>query len=219
VGWGIGWALLIVAVIVALITYVIVQEMRAQQYWRRLVEQGDLDAIRRVVQSEVERWREDRPPSDVPVSLWRGVQTVELLEVGRDYLRLTCTAEGQYAMLDGQRREVSTALSEGMKLTAKLADMFLYDIPNLRLDRVQIDVYTAFRDRRGAATQDCILSTLVRRSDAQRVDWEGFSPEEIVAAFGGRFRRDHGGAALPIEPDAETVRVGPAAAQSPQSEA
>jgi len=217
VGWGIGWGLLIVTIIVALVTYVIVQEMRAQQHWRRLVEQGDLDAIRQIVQSEVERWREDRPPRDVPPSLWHGVQTVELLEVGRDYVRLTCTAEGQYAMMDGQRREVSTALSEGMKLTVKLADMFLYDIPNLRLDRVQIDVYTTFRDRRGAATQDCILSTLVRRSDAQRVDWEA-SPEGIVATFGGRFRRDHSGAALPIEPDAETVRVGPSELRSPHPE-
>jgi hypothetical protein len=217
VAWGIGWGLLIILIIVALVSYVIVQEMRAQQYWRRLVQQGDLDAIRRVVQSEVERWREDRPPSDVPAFLWHGVQTVEILEVGRDYLRLTCTAEGQYAMLGGKRREVSTALSEGMRLTAKLADMLLYDIPNLRLDRLQIDVYTAFRNRRGAATQDCILSTLVRRSDAQRVDWEA-SPEEIVATFGGRFRRDHSGAALPIEPDAEAVRVGPPASQSPQSE-
>ena len=217
-GWGIGWGLLIVAIIVALITYVIVQEMRAQRHWRRLVEQGDLDAIRRIVQSEVERWREDRPPTDVPASLWHGVQTVELLEIGCDYLRLTCAAEGQYAMVDGQRREVSTAISEGMKLTAKLADMFLYDIPNLRLDRIQIDVYTAFRDRRGAATQDCILSTLVRRSDAQRVDWEA-SPEEIVATFGGRFRRDHSGAAFPIEPDAEAVRVGSSEPRSPRSEA
>lgn len=217
-GWGIGWGLLIVAIIVALITYVIVQEMRAQQHWRRLVQQGDLDAIRQIVQSEVERWREDRPPRDVPPSLWHGVQTVELLEIGGDYVRLTCAAEGQYAMVDGQRREVSTALSEGMKLTAKLADMFLYDIPNLRLDRVQIDVYTTFRDRRGAATQDCILSTLVRRSDAQYVDWEASSPEEIVAIFGGRFRRDQSGAALPIEPDAESVRVGPSEPQSPHSE-
>lgn len=218
-GWGIGWGLLIVAIIVALITYVIVQEIRAQQHWRRLVEQGDLDAIRQIVQGEVKRWREDRPPRDVHPSLWHGVQTVELLEVGRDYVRLTCTAEGQYAVVDGQRREVSTALSEGMKLTAKLADMFLYDIPNLRLDRVQIDVYTTFRNRHGAATQDCILSTLARRSDAQRVDWEASSPEEIVATLGGRFRRDHSGAALAIEPDAETVRVSRSGAESPHSEA
>lgn len=217
-GWGIGWAFLIIAIIVALITYVIVQEMRAQQHWRRLVEQGDLDAIRQIVQGEVERWREDRLPRDVPPSLWHGVQTAELVEVGRDYARLTCTAEGRYAMVDGQRREVSTALSEGMKLTARLADMFLYDIPNLRLDRVQIDVYTTFRDPRGAATQDCILSTLVRRSDAQYVDWEASSPEEIVAIFGGRFRRDQGGAAFPIEPDVETVRVGSSEPQSPRSE-
>jgi hypothetical protein len=205
--WGIGWGILIIALFVALISYVIIQETRAQQYWRRLVEQGDVDAIRRLTQQEIDRWRVDPPPRDAPPAVWRAVQTVELVEVGSDYAHVSCNAEGQYAMVGAQRREVSSALGEGMKATVRLADMLLYDIPHVRLDRIQIDVYTAFRGYRGVASQECILSTLVRRSDAGDLDWESLSPEEFVTVFNGRYRRDESGAPLPIEPDAEAVRV------------
>jgi hypothetical protein len=218
VAWGIGWGILIVAIFVALISYVIIQETRAQHYWRSLVEQGDVDAIRRLIQQEIERWRGEPTPRDVPSTVWRGVQTVELVEVGPDYGRVSCEAEGQYAMVGGQRREVSNALGEGMKVTVRLADMLLYEVTHVHLDRVQIDVYTTFRRHEGAATQECILSTLVRRSDARDLDWESLSPEEIVTVFGGRYRRDDSGAPLPIEADAEAVRVSPTRIQVEESE-
>lgn len=215
--WGIGWGLLIVAIVVLLFAYAVIQETRAQHYWRSLLAKGDVDAIRQVIEQEVQRWRTDRPPADVSPSVWHSVQTLELVEVGSDYVRVGCSVEGQYATENGRRREVSSALSEGMKATVKLADMFFYDIPNLRLDRIQIDVYTTFRDREGAA-QECILSTLARRAVAAELDWEGSSAEEIVTRFGGRYRRDSLGATLPIEPDVEAVRAGGDGSRRPPTE-
>jgi hypothetical protein len=200
VAWGIGWGLLAVFIVALFITYVVLQETRAQRHWRRLVAAGDVDAIRRILEDEVERWKTERMPKGVDPSLWHGVQTVELVEVGADFARVGCSAEGQYALVDGQRREVSGALQEGMKLTVKLADMLLYDIPNLRLARVHIDVYTTFRGAMEGATQRCILSTQVRRSEVEDLDWEGTPPEEIVARLGGRFQADAHGAPQPIEP-------------------
>lgn len=198
--WGIGWGLLAVFVVALFITYVVLQETRAQRHWRRLVAAGDLDAIRQILEAEVERWKTERVPRGVDPVLWRGVQTVELLEAGADFARVGCSAEGRYALVDGQRREVSSALQEGMKLTVKLADMLLYDIPNLRLARVHIDVYATFREAAGGASQRCILSTLVRRSEVEDLDWEDTPPEEIVARLGGRFQADAHGAPQPIEP-------------------
>jgi hypothetical protein len=200
VAWGIGWGLLVVFIVALFITYVVLQETRAQRHWRRLVAAGDVDAIRRILEAEVERWKTERMPKGVEGPLWHGVQTVELVEVGADFARVGCSAEGQYALVDGQRREVSGALQEGMKLTVKLADMLLYDIPNLRLARVHIDVYTTFRGAMEGATQRCILSTQVRRSEVEDLDWEGTPPEEIVARLGGRFQADVHGAPQPIEP-------------------
>jgi hypothetical protein len=200
VAWGIGWGLLVIFVVALFIAYVVLQETRAQRYWRRLVAAGDVDAIRRILEAEVERWKTERMPKGVDASLWHGVQTVELAEVGADFARVSCGAEGQYALVDGQRREVSSALQEGMKLTVKLADMLLYDIPNLRLAQVHIDVYATFREAAVGASQRCILSTSVRRSEVEDLDWEGTPPEEIVARLGGRFQADAHGAPQPIEP-------------------
>jgi len=207
--WGLAWGLLAVVLIALVIAYAVIQETRAQRHWRALVKAGDIDAIRTIVESEVNRWRTERMPRGVLPSVWHGVQTAELIEVGTDHVRVGCSAEGQYAVVGHRREEVSSALREAMKLTVKLADMLLYDIPNVELERVQVDAYTTFRGRSGAANQRCILSTVVRRSEARGLDWDETPPEEIVARFGGRFQVDRQGHAQPIDPDEEAVEAGP----------
>ncbi len=204
------WGLLVIGIFVALIAYAVLQETRAQRHWRGLTEAGDVEAIRQILETEIERWRTERVPRGVPASLWHGVQTVELVDVGRDFARVSCSAEGQYAVVDGRRQEVGSPLQEGMKLTRKLADMILYDIPNLRLARVQIDVYTTFRDQSGLASQRCILSTVIDRSRAQDIEWDALSDEEFVRHFGGRFSLDGRGGAHPIDPEEGALRSEPA---------
>ncbi len=204
--WGIG----IVLVIVLLVAYAIVQETRAQLHWRGLVEQGDVDAIRELLETEVERWRSERVPKDVPALLWHGVQTAELTDITANGARLNCSAEGEHALVGGQRVETSTPLVEGMKITKKLADMVLYDVPNVKLDHVQVDVYTSFRNEQGHADSRCILSSLVRRSDVEDLDWEGISPREFARTVGGRFSEDDSGAPHPVEPLPWSAGIGEA---------
>lgn len=199
------WGLLVVGIIVTLIAYAIIQETRAQRHWRGLTEAGDVDAIGKILETETERWRTERVPKGIAAALWHGVQTIELVDVGGDFARVSCSTEGQYAMADGRRQEVSSPLQEGMKLTRKLADMLFYDIPNLRLDHAQIDVYTTFREESGLASQHCILSTIIDRSRAQEIDWDAASDEEFVHHFGGRFSLDSRGA-HPIDPDEGALR-------------
>lgn len=215
------WGILVILVITIVIAYVIIQETRAHRYWRKLVAEGDVSAITTLVQQEIERWRTQRTPKDVPASLWHGVQTVELQSVGRDYVRVSAAAEAQYAMVEGKRQEVSSALHEGMKLSVKLADMLLYDIPNVCLARVQTDIYTTFRDMTGLSTQQCILSAIYDRQLLADLDWDSQSPEEIIAFVGGRFYIDALGAPRPIDPDEGAVdaeqRDPPCAEQDRQS--
>ncbi|MDO8613763.1 MAG: hypothetical protein Q7R32_13230, partial [Dehalococcoidia bacterium] len=113
---------------------------------------------------------------------------------------VSCQVESEYRLLDGRWVEVSSPLQEGFAVTACLADMLLYDVPNLRLDSVRIDVHTTFRDVGGTAERACILTTNVRRELAREVDWEEWTPAEIVDAFGGRYRLGERGVALPVDP-------------------
>jgi hypothetical protein len=199
--WGIAVAIGFVLLLFLIVAFVIIQGTRAQLYWRQRAEAGDTEIITMLVTEELNRWKTARMPRGEQPSVWHGVQSAELAGVTPDTVRFSATAEGQYAMVEGQRREVSTALREGMKVTAKLADLALYDIPNVKLPFAQIDVYSTYRDDSGGA-QRCIISTLARREIADDLDWDEMDAEEVVRAFGGRYLLDDRGNALPIDPDA-----------------
>jgi hypothetical protein len=199
--WGIAVAVFGLLVVFVLVGFAIIQGTRAQLYWRNQVQKGDVSAIQAMVGGEVERWKTARAPRDVAPGVWHGVQSAELLESRPDGVRLSATAEGQYALVSDERREVSSALKEGLALTAKLADLVLYDIPNVQLPWVQVDIYSTYRDGGGSA-QQCIISTVARREVADALDWDEMDPEDIVRAFGGRFSLDDRGNAQPIDPNA-----------------
>ncbi len=205
--WGIGVGLLVILLMFAFFALVIFKETRTHRFWQTKVEEGDLEMIRQLVQVEVERWRAERPPKGMPAAVWQGIQGVELLEIGRDYIRASTTAEPQFALVSGSRRQVSSALEEAKRITARLAERFFYDIPHVRPERVQIDVYTTFYEAGRDATQRCILSTLARRAAAAEVDWENDPPEVIAERLEARYQLDVRGGPLPIQPDEETVRL------------
>jgi hypothetical protein len=192
--------IVVILLILLFVSYAIVQETRAQLHWRGLVQDGDLDAIRTLLQNEIDTWHTARVPRGTPALLWHGIQTVELIDVSPTSAHLNCSAEGEYSLAAGKRVETSSALSEGMKITMKLAEMALYDVPNVKLDSVQIDVYTSFRDARGHAEPLCILSTLVRRTVVEHLDWEETSATDFIELSQGRFDTEGSGTIQAIEP-------------------
>jgi hypothetical protein len=193
------WGILVVVLLLLFTGFVIVQETSRQLHWRGLVESGDLDAIRTLIEEEIEAWRGARVPKGTPALLWHGVQTVELLDVTPTSARFSCNAEGEYALSGSRRIETSSPLAEGMKITKRLAEMLLYDVPNVKLDHVQIDVYTSFRDEHGHAEPRCILSTLIARRAVEHIDWEETEPADFVAITEGRFAAGDDGL-HPVEP-------------------
>ncbi len=207
--WGIAVAIVFLFILFLFVGFVIIQGTRAQLYWRKLVEQGDVGAIQALASEEINRWRTARTPRGVAPEVWHGVQSADLIEVKPDAVRVSALAEGQYALVSGERREVSSALNEGIKLTARLAEMLMYDIPNVKLPYAQIDIYSTYRDERGSS-QQCIISTVCKREISDALDWDDMSPDEIVLAFAGRYSLDDRGNALPINPDA----VGPSGVPS-----
>lgn len=206
--WGLGVGILAITLLFAFLAFVIFKETRTHRFWQKKVEEGDLEMITQLVQAEVQQWRTERPPKGTPATVWQGIQGVELLEIGRDDVRVSTTAEPQFAFVGGARKQVSSSLDEAKRITAKLAERFFYDIPHVRPDRVQIDCYTTFHEPGGSATQRCILSTLAQREDASEMDWEADPPDVIVERLGGRYQLDGRGDALPIDPDEQRARVG-----------
>ena len=195
------WGILIIGIVFIIVAYIVLQGTRASLAWRRAAAGGDLDVIRELLEESISGWRSVKRPKEVATDVWRGVQSVELVDVAPDSARISCQVESGYRLVDGRWVETASPLQQGMALTARLADMLLYDVPNLRLAAACIDVYTTFRDPDGASERACILTTNARREVAQEVDWEAWPPAEIVEALGGRYRLGDRGAALPVDAD------------------
>jgi hypothetical protein len=77
--------------------------------------------------------------------------------------------------------------------------MVLYEIPNIRFDSVQVDIYTTFRGDDAQAVQRCILSALVERDRVREVDWERDPPEEFIEDVTVRCSVGPEGRAQPID--------------------
>jgi hypothetical protein len=191
---------LAISVLGVFIAFVILQETFAQRHWRGLVNRGDRWAIKTLVEQEIERWRDLRVPKGTSPVLWHGIQTAGVVGVGRDFIHLICNAEAEYRLTGGRREEISSPLDEGMKLDAALLERVFYDIPNVRLSQVRIDVFTTFRGEDGTPDQRCILTTVADRADADKLPWDDLRPNEIVARFQSRYELGPNGAALPIDP-------------------
>jgi hypothetical protein len=193
------WGILVIVLVFILVAYIVVQGTRASMAWRRAAAGGDLDVIRQLLEESISGWRSMKRPKEVVPDVWRAVQSADLIDVGADSARVSCQVESEYRLLGGRWVEVANALHQGMAVTARLTDMLLYDVPNLRLASARIDVYTSFRDPQGSSQRVCILTTTARREIARQLDWEVWTPAEIVDALGGRYRVGERGDALPIE--------------------
>jgi hypothetical protein len=206
------WAVLGLFILFLIVTYVVVQGTRAALAWRQAAAEGDVKVIGDIVEDALGAWRSIKRPKEVPAEVWRGIQSMQVSEVDAELVRLSCQAEGDYRLLNGRWVETANPLHEAMAITAKALDMLLYELPHYKPGRVQIDSYMTMREADRITEHVCILSTAATREDARQVDWEEWTPTQIVEALGGRYRMDDLGQPLPIEvepPKAEEAGAPP----------
>ena len=179
--------------------WIISTEMFQHRSWRRRVASGDHEIVEALILEARASWRRARPPRDVPASLWAGVQRAELAVATADLAVVQSSAEGEFRTVEGRREQVSSALDEAIALAARLVEMMLYDVPNLSLGSVRVDVYSTFTADGGAALQKPILTTTAHRPDADGIDWDEFAPADILARFETAWAATEGGRAAPID--------------------
>jgi hypothetical protein len=203
---GLGTGIVVICLIFAFVGVVIFREAFTHRFWQRKVNEGDLEMITQLVHIEVQRWRTERPPKGMAASVWQGIQNVEIVAIDQHSVRASTTAEPQFALVNGERRQVSSAIDEAKRVTAKLAERFFYDIPHVRPARVQIDCYTTIQEG-GFASQRCIMTTVASRAAAAQVDWDS-EPADITAErLGARYEVNSLGVPQEISPDDVAARV------------
>ena len=141
---------LVVLAVFLMVGWAVSTEMFQHRAWRQRVESGDTAIVRALIEEAMGTWRHARPPRGTASNLWAGVQGVQLVAVTEDSATVSSSAEGGFRSEEGQRVQTTTALEEATALAARLVDMMLYDVPNLRLARVRVDVYSTFTSSDGA---------------------------------------------------------------------
>lgn len=192
--------MLVVIAIFVVVGWAVSTEMFQQRSWRRRVEEGDTPIVAALIEEALGTWRRARPPRGTPANLWAGIQGAQLLAVtDLPSATLSTSAEGEFRTEGGARVQVSTALDEAIALAAKLVDMMLYDVPNLRLRAVRVDVYSTFTGADGMPVQRPIITTTADRATADSLTWEALTPDEILARFDTHYERQPSGQPSPIE--------------------
>ena len=178
--------------------WAVATEMFQHRAWRQKVESGDVAIVAALIEEALGTWRHARPPRGTATNLWAGVQGVQLVAVTEDSATVSTSAEAEFRTEEGQRVRTASALDSAVALAAKVIDMMLYDVPNLRLASVRVDVYTTFTGADGAPNQVPILSSTAERSIADSITWEALTPGEILGRFETHFETGAQGQSLPI---------------------
>jgi len=194
------WVIVGMVLFFFLVTYIMLQGTRAALAWRQAAEKGDTKVIADIVEDAIKGWSTQKHPKPVAAEVWRGIQSMRLVGVDTDFVHISVTAQSEYKLVDGVWVEVRNPLQEGFGITAKAADMLLYELIHYKPGRIQIDVYTQYRDQNGISRHECVLSTYATRETAKEIDWEEWSPEAIVRALGGMYRMSDAGRPLPTTP-------------------
>jgi hypothetical protein len=192
---------LVVLAIFLVTGWAVATEMFQQRHWRHRVESGDVQIVAALIEEALATWRQARPPRGTPANLWAGVQGAQLLAVTADSATLSASAEGEFRTDDGRRVQVATALEEATALASKLLDMMLYDVPNLRLGRVRVDIYSTFAGEGGVPEQRPVLTTTAGRAIADGLTWEAMTSAEVLGRFATRMEPGPSGQGMPITLD------------------
>ena len=181
--------------------YLILQSALAHRHWRGVIASGDTSALHAALLEALETWRAMRPPKEIPPADWRALQSAALVAADGERCRVSLLVEPDIRVVDGDRREVGSAISVAERATVRMVERLLYEIPLARFDAVQVDAHTEYRSADGAPTTECLMTTRVTRDLARTSPWDEGSHIDLLADWEvGRATADG-----PLDPDANAL--------------
>ena len=189
---------LLMLVVGGFLGFVITQSFFSQRHWRRIIAEGDLDALHASVLEAFETWRRMRPPPDVPPADWRALVSAELIAADTERCRVSLLAEPDIRVVDGVREQIGPPSDVARRSAVRMAERLLYDIPLARFEAVQVDVYAEYRSAAGEVESECLLTTQVSRGQAVITDWDDDAAPAILKSWSTR----EAGSARDLDPSA-----------------
>ena len=168
---GLGLAIVLCLLTFAIVGFMVFQARYAARHWRRVIANGDANALDELLDQTFEAWRNSRPPRGVAPADWRSLHTAALIAATRDQARVSLLAEPDVRVVQGQRVEVGTAQEVARRAAVRMVERLMYEVPYISFATVQVDVHTEYRAADGTVTNPCLLTTIATREAASWAEW------------------------------------------------
>ena len=186
------WGVLFVVVLGVLLGFIVLQASLSARHWRRVIAEGDGEALKEALDDAFDSWRTARPPRGQPAADWQGLQSAALIAADRDRCRASLLAGADVRVVENRREHAGSARDVGRRIAVAMAERLLYEIPHVHFTEVQIDVFALDGDSGDSddtgddAGQRCVLTTRVTREAATLSEWDLAEPPEILAGWSTR---------------------------------
>jgi len=180
---GLGLAMVICVAIFVIVGFMVFQARFAAKHWRRVIREGDTEALAQLLDDTFEAWRRERPKRGTPPADWRAMHTAALVAADSERIRVSILAEPDVQVVSGERVEVSSAQVVARRAAIRMVERLMYEVPYASFGHAQVDVLTEYRAPDGPAISRCLLTTRVTREQVKYAEWEDGVPEEVLGGW------------------------------------
>jgi hypothetical protein len=180
---GLGLAIVLILLVGLFLGFLVIQARFAARHWRQVITEGDQPALDELLDQTFEAWRASRAPRGIAPADWRALHTAAVVAADKDRCRVSMLADPDVRVVGGERVEVGTALDIARRTAVRMVERLIYEVPHVRFQEVQVDVYSQWRDAEDRPHHRCLLTTRVTREQAAEADWLGAGPAEMLAGW------------------------------------
>jgi len=177
------WGVLLVTLLGIVLGGIVLQATMAARHWRRVIADGDVDALRQAVDDSFATWQRQKPPKGFPIADWQGLQSATVLAADTQRCRVSMLVGPDVRVVGNRRQQTGSALDVARRVAVKMVERTLYEIPHVRFQEVQVDVHTSYQQPDGSAHTECILTTRVQRDDAATAPWDTADDAELLRGW------------------------------------
>ena len=178
--------------------WLITREMIQHRSWRQKLKSGDDRLVAALINEALSSWQQIRGPADIPNPTWSAILRSQLVSVTESSANISTSCEPNFRSTGDQREQIASALDEAIPVAVKLADRLFFDVPNLQLEKVRIDIFTTFPGNNNSVIQKPILTTTAFRNVAKNLRWDTISDVEILKRFTTHYAQHPNGVPIPI---------------------
>lgn len=180
------WGILFFTLLGVVLGGFVLQATYAAQSWRTAIAGGDLNVLRQAVDNAMDGWRRQKPPRGMPPADWQALMSVAAIAMDTRRCRVSMLVSSDIRVVNNQRQELGRPIDVGRRVAVRMVERLLYEIPHVRFEEVQVDIYAPRTASEGGLASDCILVVRADRAGAAVAPWDTADDAGILEEWSTR---------------------------------